>query len=430
MSTLALCGGPKVRTTPYVTHAVIGEEERRRVAEVLDSGMLSGFIGRAGASFLGGNQVREFEQLVKEYFRCAHVVASNSATSNLHMAVAACGIGPGDEVIVTPYTMSATATAIVMQNAVPVFVDIDAMTGALDPHKIAAAITPRTKAILVVHLFGYPADMDPIMAIARARNLYVIEDCAQAPGAHYKGQLVGTIGDIGIFSLNQHKTITSGEGGFAITNDAQLAFKMQLIRNHGEVVINDMPHEDIINVVGYNYRMTELEAAVSIGQFRRLDERNAHRQALAVYLADRLKSIPEIILPQPEPERSHVYFVFPMRWREEVAGFSRDLFVKALVAEGIPAGAGYVRPIYWEPMYQQRVAHGKSGCPFACPLYQGKTDYARGLCPVVERLHLKELFLTAICRHPHTKADIDDMVEAVQKILENRRELKNMQAQS
>lgn len=425
MSKLALFGGEKTRNKPYLTQAIIKEEERRRVNEVLDSGVLSGFIAKAGDNFLGGRQVREFEDLARQYFRCKHAVACNSATAALHMAVAACGIGPGDEVIVTPYTMSASATAIIMQNAIPVFADIDERTFCLSPQEIRKKITPQTKAIMVVHLFGYPAEMDEIMKIARKHKLFVIEDCAQAPGAMYKGRYVGTIGDVGVFSLNQHKTITCGEGGFAITADDKLALRMQLVRNHGEAVVADMKIKDISNIVGYNYRMTELEAAIAIGQFRRLDELNKYRIDLVNYFLAGLQKFPGLVLPQNTEDRRQVYFVVPIRVDTESLGISRDLLVKALVAEGIPFGAGYVKPIYLDPMYQRKIAYGKNGHPFTCRECKGKVNYKHGICPVAERMHEQELMVTGVCRYPHTKQDIDDAILAFRKIFDHLDDLRN-----
>jgi len=426
MGRLAIAGGSKVRERPYITHAIIEKEERQRVNEVLDSGLLSGYVAKAGDNFLGGRQVREFESLVRSYFKVKHAVAVNSATAGLHMALGACNISAGDEVIVTPYTMSATSTAIVMQNAVPVFADIDEDTFCIDPARIEEKITPRTRAIVLVHLFGYPAAMDEIMAIARKNNLYVIEDCAQAPGAKYKNRLVGTIGDIGVFSLNQHKTITSGEGGFAVTEDDKLALKMQLIRNHGEAVIGSPGFEEIDNVIGYNYRMTELEAAVSIGQFRRLDFLNDYRIELAEYLTKGLSKFDSLILPKKGKECKHVYFVYPMRFKSEVAEISRDMFVKALVAEGIPASAGYVKPLYLEPLYQRKSIYGKAGYSFVQASFEGGADYSKGICPIAERMHEKELMLTAVCRYPHTKKDMDDVVKAFDKVFKNIDELKGV----
>lgn len=426
MSKLAIFGGKKIREKPFFNYAIIGKEERGRINEVLDSGILSGFAAKQGDNFLGGKQVKEFESLVKEYFNTKFAVSVNSATAGLHIATAACGIGPGDEVIVTPYTMSASATCIIMQNAIPVFVDIKEDTFCIDPDRVEESITSRTKAIIVVHLFGYSADMGEIMKIAKKHNLFVIEDCAQAPGATYNGRLVGTIGDTGIFSLNQHKTIISGEGGFAITNNKKLALRMQLIRNHGEVIVGDMKIKEIDNIVGLNYRMTELEAAVSIGQFKRLDFLNNYRIELAEYLTKRLSKFKGLNLPKREESKKHVYFVYPIRFKEELFGVSLDIFVKALNTEGIPFGIGYVRPLYLEPLYQKRIAYGKKGCPFTCNFYKGKVDYRKGLCSVAERIYEKELMITSVCRYPHTKKDIDDVVRAFDKACNNLKELKQM----
>ena len=426
MSKLALLGGKKVREKPFVNNAIIGKEERKRVNDVLDSGMLSGFVAQAGDNFLGGKYVKEFESLIREYFDVGYAVSVNSATAALHIAVGACGIGPGDEVIVTPYSMCASATCVIMQNAVPVFVDIEEDSFCIDPKKMEEAITPRTRAIVVVHLFGRPANMDEIIRIARDNNLYVIEDSAQSPGSIHNGKLAGTIGDIGVFSLNQHKTITCGEGGFAVTSDKDLALKMQLIRNHGEVIAGDMKAEDIENIVGFNYRMTELEAAVAIEQFKKLDFLNDHRIELAEYLTEKLLMFNDLILPQIDQTDKHVYFVYPMRIKVGIAGISRDIIVKALQAEGIPFGGGYVKPIYLEPLYQKRIAYGKDGCPFTCGLYKGEVNYKKGICPVSERLYEKELFLTSVCKYPHTEDDMDDVVKAFEKVFDNLKELKGL----
>ncbi|MBN2121144.1 MAG: DegT/DnrJ/EryC1/StrS family aminotransferase [Candidatus Omnitrophica bacterium] len=415
MSKLALLGGEKIRKTPFVSNACIKDEEKKRVSAVLDSGMLSGFVAKKGDFFLGGAQLREFEALVQGYFSIEYAIAVNSATAGLHIAVAACGIGAGDEVIVTPYTMSASATAIVMQKAIPVFSDITENRLCLDPARIEKKITSRTKAIMVVHLFGWPAEMHEILNIARKHNLFVIEDCAQAPGAKYKDKFVGTLGHIGVFSLNQHKTITCGEGGFAITKNSDLALRMQLVRNHGEAVVEDFGSEENYDIVGYNYRMTELEAAVSIGQFRRLDYLNSHRIELAEYLIEKLSKFKGIILPRKD-DNTNVYFVLPMRLKRELVGVHRDTFVKALIAEGIPFAAGYVKPIYLAPLYQKTL--------------KDKSVYDKGICPVCERMYEEELMLTGVCKYPHTKEDMDCVVEAFDKIYNHAEELKRFEDES
>lgn len=429
MPKLALLGGKKIRETPFPSHPVLGQKEKDRVLKVLETGLMSGFIATSGDVFYGGPNVRGLEDEFKEYFDVKQAVAMNSATAGLHAAVAALKIGPGDEVIVTPYTMCASASAVLMQGAIPVFADIKEDTFCIDPERIKEAITHSTKAILVVHLFGQSADMDEIISIAKENNLAVIEDVAQAPGATYKGKLLGTIGDVGVFSLNQHKTITTGEGGVAITNSDDLALRMQLVRNHGEVIVDDMGVEDVTNLLGWNYRMTELEAAVGIEQFRKLDFLTEHRTGLAEHLTKRLTGFHRGIAPPVTYQHNkHVYFVYPIRYEEDLIGIPRDLFVKAVVAEGIPFSAGYVKPIYLEPMYQKRICFGDKGCPFTCRFYESSVKYEKGMCPVTEMMHYEKLILTGLCRYPCRTEDIDDVIRAFEKVLENPEELLELES--
>src|SRR2546426_1230599 len=234
MSKLAILGGTPVRTKLWPGYRTVGEEEKRAVAEVIDSGVLSGYQGAWDPAFYGGRRVRKFEEAWAKYFAVKHALAINSACSGLYAAVGALGLEPGDEVIVTPYTMSASAMAILVYGGIPVFADIRDDTFCLDPKSIEERSSPSTRGIMVVHLFGHPADIDEIMALARPDHLRVIEDCAQIPDGMYKGKYLGGIGDIGVFSLNRHKHIQTGEGGDVTTNYDRLSERRQLIRNHGE----------------------------------------------------------------------------------------------------------------------------------------------------------------------------------------------------
>lgn len=418
-SKLALHGGSKVRTKPFPVHPVMGPAEKKGVLEVLKTGKLSGFVAKAGDFFLGGPKVKAFEKLCTDYFKVPYAMAVNSATAGLHCALAAAHIGPGDEVIVPPYTMSASASAVLMCNAVPRFVDIQEDIYCLDPEKFEKAITHRTKAVVAVHLFGHPARMDEILAIAKRRNLFVVEDCAQAPGAKYKGKFAGTMGDAGVFSLNQHKTITTGEGGWVLTRREDVALKVRLIRNHGEAVVEDLHCQDIANTLGWNYRMTELEAAVAIGQFQKLDKLTKHRQMLADYLSKNLKAIDGLTLPVTLPKCVHTWFVYPIQYDKKKTGLSRELFIKAVNAEGIPFGQGYVKPLYLAPMYQREICSGNSGWPFTSIPEGERPKYRRGLCPVTERFHEKTLIHTNLCYWPVTLRDMKDVVTAVKKVLAN-----------
>jgi len=294
---------------------------------------------------------------------------------------------------------------------------VDDKVYGLDPKAVACAITPLTRAMIPVHLFGHPADMDGLMALAREHNLKVIEDCAQAPGAKYKGRLVGTIGDCGIFSFTENKNITTGEGGMFITNDASIAEGARMVRNHGEAILEGQTIRTYTStMLGWNYRMTEMEAALGIIQFGRMDELNQARIDLADYLSEKLGVVDGLRIPVVYPGAKHVYYVYALKYDEERIGIPRDLFVKALNAEGIPFGAGYVRPLYLTPLY-----HDKK--PFAFRHYKGNATYDKGLCPTAERLHERELILTAIVRPPATFADMDDVVAAIHKIIEYRSEL-------
>ena len=424
MSELALFGGKPIREKPFPPYRSIGKEEKEAVAHVMDSGNLSQFLGAWDPDFFGGPRIQEFERRWAEAFGAKHAMTVNSNTSGLFACVGAAMVGPGDEVIVSPYTMSASALAPIIYNAVPIFADIQDDIFCLDPKSIEARITPRTKAILVVHIFGHPADMNPILALAKKHNLIVIEDCAQAPGARYRGRPVGTLGHMGVFSLNYHKHIHTGEGGVIVTNDDRLCTRLQLIRNHGETVIEEMRHNEVENMFGFNFRLTELQAAIGIEQLKKLESLIEPRIELAGYLAEKMKPFGVFKPAVTHPDCRHVFYVHAIKFDVKKAGISRNLFLEAARAEGIPLAGGYVKPLYWQPMYQKKLAYGKSGFPFAGPHYDGNPDYSRGICPVAERMHLDELFYHDLMRPPLTKRDMDDIIAAFDKVLSNVDKLK------
>jgi perosamine synthetase len=431
MGMLAINGGKPTRTALFPAYNPIGKEEALAVQAVMESGNLSQYLGAWHEDFMGGPVVRRFESAWAEFFGARHALSVNSATSGLFAAVGACGVGPGDEMIVSPYTMSASAIAAAAYGAVPVFADIDERTFCLSAETIAARITPRTKAIMVVHIFGHPADMDPIMALARKHGIKVIEDCAQAPSAMYKGRYVGTLGDIGVFSLNYHKHIHTGEGGVVTTNDAELAERVALIRNHGEVVVGPKAREDLSHVIGYNYRMTEIQAAIGVEQIKKLPKLVDARIRNADYIAAELGSLTGIKTCPPLPECRHVYYVQPLIYDASVMGATRDQFVAAVRAElpssylreHIPLiGGGYVKPLYLQPFYQQRT----HACAFNCPRYKGKVDYGKGICPVVERMHFESLITHEFMRPGMTENDLKDVVSAFRKVCSSAAELKSV----
>src|SRR5512136_2489311 len=281
---LAIDGGaPLLKRGDYQNWPIIGKDERRLINEVLDLGIVAG--GTAP-------QVKALEQEWAAYVGTKHCLTTCSGTAALHMSLAACGVGPGDEVITSAFTFLASASCALHQNAVPVFVDIDPRTYNMDPTKLEAAINERTKAIIPVHIQGLPADLDPIMKIAKKHNLHVIEDACQAHGAEYKGRKVGSIGHTGTFSLNNFKNLCGGEGGLFTTNDEDLLNRGVLIRCFGDE-IDEVSHRRIYNasILGYMYRNQELPAALARGQLKHLDEYNAQRIANADYLTRELAKI-------------------------------------------------------------------------------------------------------------------------------------------
>ncbi|HEV3142171.1 MAG TPA: DegT/DnrJ/EryC1/StrS family aminotransferase [Vicinamibacterales bacterium] len=424
MAKLAINGGRPVREQPFPEYVTIGEEEKRAVAAVLDSTVLSKYLGTWSPEFYGGPRVQTLEREWADYFGVSHAVTVNSATSGLYAAVGASGAGPGDEVIVSPYSMSASATAALVYGAIPVFADIDPQTFCLSPRSICERITPLTKAIIAVDLFGHPADFDEIVRIARERKIVVIEDAAQAPGALLNGRYAGTLADIGVFSLNYHKTIHTGEGGVVVTNDDDLADRVQLIRNHGEVVVKAKGTKDITNLIGFNYRMTEIEAAIGSEQLKKLERLLTPRIEAADYLTEHLRALPGLTPAVVRPGVRHAYYVYALRYDAAATGVPRSRFAAALKAEGLPIGEGYVEPIYLEPVYQRRIAFGRDGFPFTYPGYKGRVRYDRGICPVTERMHDSEMLLTAICHAGTMRRDLEDFVAGCAKVSDNLAELR------
>jgi perosamine synthetase len=433
MSKLAILGGTPVRTKDFPNRVSMGSEEKNAALRVLDSDVLSGFVGAAGKFFNGGKEVINFENLWAQTYGFKNAISVNSLTTGLQTAVGAVGIEPGDEVICSPYSMSASATAVLFYGGIPIFADLDPNRFTLDPASIESRITPRTKAILVVHLFGYPADMDAIMKIAARHGLKVIEDAAQAPGIYYKGRPVGTIGDVGGFSLNFHKHIHTGEGGLLVTNNDEIALRCRLIRNHGENATEAYGVEDISNLIGSNYRFTELQAAIGIEQFRRLKGFLAHRAKLGHYLDNRLNTIPGLTIQQIEPGSTHSYYMYPVRFDSEIIGISRNLFLRAVAAElpkprfwdTTPFAEGYVKPLYLNPIYQKKIAIGRKGFPFN--FNPGITyEYPKGLCPVTEKLYEEELLLSPLVREGMDIQDIKDFADAIEKVAGSSRELRTL----
>ncbi|MBV9182885.1 MAG: DegT/DnrJ/EryC1/StrS family aminotransferase, partial [Acidobacteria bacterium] len=323
---LAIHGGGPVIRQGLELYNSIGSEEANAVHDVMKSGCLSAFYGSSGDQFLGGPRIRAFEDAWREKFGVRHAVSVNSATSGLIAAMGAVGVGPGDEVIVPPYTMSATAIAPLIYGGIPVFVDIEPDTFCLDSQAVRYAITPRTKVILAVNLFGHPASLRELVSIARQHNLFLVEDNAQGPLATEYGRYCGTIGHIGVFSLNYHKHIHTGEGGMCVTEDENLAQRLQLIRNHAENIVEPLGLHDIQNLVGFNFRMTELSAAVGIEQLKKAEHHVQRRQKVAETLTRGVAQLQGLRPPVVRDGCRHVYYTWALRYDEAVVGISRDAF--------------------------------------------------------------------------------------------------------
>ena len=353
-----------------IAKPIIGDEEIENVVEVLKSGMIA-----------QGPKVAEFEEKFAEWVGAKYGIAVNSGTAALHVALLSCGIGEGDEVITTPFTFIASGNAIVYTGAKPVFADIDLKTYTIDPDSIEELITENTKAILPVQLYGQSADMDKINEIAEKHDLIVIEDAAQAHGATYKGNKVGSMGDMACFSFYPTKNMTTSEGGIITTNDEKLAENERIYRAHGATV---RYHHDEI---GYNFRMTDISAAIGLAQMDRIDEFNDKRNENAAYLNEGLKDVDGVVTPYCADGLKHVYHQYTIR----VEKGNRDDWVNVINECGVGTGIHYPIPLYNQPIYKELGFDGD------CPNAELAADNVISL-PV----------------HPSlTKEDLDLVIEAV-----------------
>jgi len=413
---LAIHSGPKAVDYDLTPYNHIGEEEAAAAVDVIRSGNLSGYVGSWEPAFYGGPRVQEFEKDWAAKFEVKHAIAVNSWTSGLLCAIGSVGIEPGDEIIVSPWTMSASATAILHWNAIPVFADISDSDFCLDPEDVKRKISPRTRAILAVDIFGQSCKVELLMQIAEEFGLFLILDSAQSPGAVRNGKLAGTQAHIGGFSLNHHKHIHTGEGGMIVTEDDLLAEKMRLIRNHAEAVVATRDWKDLSNMVGFNFRMGEIEAAIGIEQLKKLPSLVANRQEVAKKLAVGFKDIPAISVPETSLSNSHVYYMFPLLLDLKSIRASRTEVFDALVAEGVQGlTAGYTN-LHLLPMYQKMIAFGTKGFPWILNP-EIAYDYRLGTLPVAESLHRETLLLLEICQYEYSTLDIENTLNAFRKVL-------------
>ncbi|MCB0182050.1 MAG: DegT/DnrJ/EryC1/StrS family aminotransferase [Anaerolineae bacterium] len=393
---LAVEGGVPVRQKPFPHWPIWDDTEEKLLLEVLHS-------GDWGA--LTGTKVQAFERTFADFQQAKHGVCVVNGTAALELALRAVGVGPGDEVITTPYTFIATANAVTLIGAIPVFVDIEPETATIDVDQIEEAITPKTKAILPVHIAGQPANMDGILAIAQKHHLRVVEDACQSWGAEWRGQRVGALGDLGTFSFQASKNITAGEGGIIVTNDDQLADLCWSLHNVGRRK-GGLWYEHVRQ--GGNYRMTEWQGAILLAQLERADDLARRRQQNAAYLAEALQSIPGIEPLKVDPRVTrHAWHLFIFRYkREAFGGLPRHEFIAALEAEGIPCTPGYVplneSPAVLEGLQQLQPFRSDIPVPRACP--------------VAERLSKDEAVWLPQNLLLGGNREINDIIEAIAKI--------------
>lgn len=378
---LALNGGPKAVTREWPSWPALDEEAVAEVNRVLRDEQLS----QLGGTGIVGQLEKEFASYQGRKFP----LACNGGTAALDIAVAVSGAGPGDEVITSPYTWGATVGCIIHNNAIPIFADIHPETLTLDPESVRSKLTPRTKAIVVVHIYGHPTDMDPIMGIADERGIKVIEDCAQAHGATYKGRKVGSLGHFGAFSLQASKNLIGGEGGILFMDEEGDYFHALSVATHparqATELPLDSPWRDYIDSLQPNYRIHPLAAAIAKAGLKHLDPQVSARQANAVRLAEGLEDVPGVRVQRVSPDCTHAYHMIPLFFvPEELPGVDREKFCQALRAEGVPIFSYVHTPIHLRGIHRDWKYYGK-GCPWSCPFAERHIRYSTGDCPVAER---------------------------------------------
>ncbi|MFN7105753.1 MAG: DegT/DnrJ/EryC1/StrS family aminotransferase, partial [Pyrobaculum sp.] len=376
------------------------EEVGQAVVEVLKSGILTAQHGR---------WVKTFEEELAKFLGVRYALAVSNGTTALHTALKAVGVGPGDEVVTTPFTFAASATAVLHANAVPIFADIDRETLNLDPASVEEVVTERTKAVVVVHLAGMPAEMDKFKELADRHGVKIIEDVAQALGAEYGGRKTGTLGHVATFSLYATKHITSGEGGAVATDIAAYAERAKLIRTHGEV------EKYSYETLGYNYRMSEIQGVLAYHQLRQLSEMQKLREKYVETLLKELAGLEGDLLtiPKPKPYVKHSWHLVQILPAVEKLRKPRDYVVEALRAEGVGnVFVAYPTPLYRTPLFQKREGHGL-GCPWGCPYYRKKVEYK----PLPNAEWAAERVITLLVMPNLTEQDAVDTAEAIKKVL-------------
>ena len=385
----ATLASPPPRQTELPPWPSFDHDEVEAAAAVLQSGRVNYWTGQEG---------RRFEEEFAQFVGCQHAVAVANGTVALELALEAAGLGPGDDVILTSRTFIASASSIVMRGARPIMADVDSASQNVTAQTIREALTPRTAAIVAVHLAGWPCEMDPILELARERGLKVIEDCAQAHGATYRGQMVGTLGDVAAFSFCQDKIMTTGgEGGMVTTNSRDIWERAWRFKDHGKSweKIYHQPDTGVFRWVhesfGTNWRLTEMQSAIGRVQLRKLPQWLARRRRNATILTERLEQIPALRIPRPPRHIEHAYYKYYIFLRPEMLkeGWDRDRIVQTISAEGIPCGSGSCSEIYLEGAFQESRLQPAERLPVAKAL--GETSLVLVVHPTLSESNMQEM---------------------------------------
>jgi len=400
MDTPAIAGGKPAKTTPYGKFKRYGDEELTQLKEAIDQGSLF---------YAHGKKVTTLEKSFAAKIGATHAVASTSGTAAIHAACMAAGISPDDEVIVPPITDMGTVIPVLFQGAVPVFVDLDPRTYNMDPAAVERAITPKTRAIIPVHLAGNACDLVALKKIADQHKLWLIEDCAQAHGCTYNGKRVGSIGQFGCFSYNEFKHISCGDGGITVTSDDKLAPKLRLATDKAYNRAPNITRRDP-TFLGANYRMTELQGAVALAQLGKLDFIVNSRRSWCDRLTKRLSSFPGLLLPKIQAGCDPSWWFYMMRVEPKELGATADEFAKALQAEKLPAAAHYIqRPVYQYPLFVDHSAYEHADHPFK------RIDYNSVKCPIAEQI-LDTCVILAI-NEGYTDQDLEETVKGFERVV-------------
>ncbi len=401
----------------FTEHNPIGKEEIDAGKKVIESGNLSGFYAQDLSKFYGGKKVLKFEKDIKNFFNVKYAITVNSWTSGLIACIGSIDIKPGDEIILPPFTMSACAASILHWSAIPVFADVDPKTFCLSPKSVLKKITKKTKAIMLVDITGHPSDIDSFNKIAKKYKLKLIIDAAQSIGAKYvkKKKYAGTVGDVGGFSFNIHKHINTGEGGVIVTNNKNIANKAYLIRNHGENMVNKIKTNNLSNLIGYNFRLGEIEAAIGIEQLKKLPKILKKIQKNGELLNKELKKLEGLEVPEIDNKViTHAYYTYGLKLNTKKIKFSRKKIVKMLRNLGVPCGEGYLN-IHLLTLFKKKIAYGKKDFPWN--LNKNRSyKYKIGDLPVAEDLHFKSYIGIGLTHYNFTTDDIYYIINAFRKV--------------